>query len=81
MFTNPYLNQSQSNKIQNYCQYRSAENPRISNHFHKPYSLNKKQTPSNRLNMRNRTNMNNSENNNQEYCRYRNATYQSSNKV
>jgi hypothetical protein len=77
----PYLQPSQSKKIQNYFQFRSAEYPRITNHSNKPYLFTKKSPNSNRLYyMRNRTNMK-TEEKIQEYCRYRNSTYDSPTKV
>lgn len=80
MIINPNVQQSKLNQIQNYSPYRSSEYSRIPNHYHKPYTLNKKQLSSNRLYLRNRTNMTDQDNT-QEYSRFRDATFQNSLKV
>jgi hypothetical protein len=81
MLKNLDLHQSQSKKMQNYFQFRSSEYQRTTNHSTKPYLFNKKQiTNSNRLYMKDRTNMDKGENI-QEYSRYRNSTFSSATKV
>jgi hypothetical protein len=82
MLKNLDFRQSQSKKPQNYFQFRSSEYQRTTtNHSTKSYLFNNKQIiSSNRLYMRDRTNMYNGENI-QEYSRYRDATFCSPIKV
>ena len=75
-----YPQRLQTKKIQNYSPLRSSEYQPVNNRCDKPYLSSKKQTNLSRLYMRDRTNMDN-EQIIQEYCRYRNANYQTPTKV
>jgi ADP-ribose pyrophosphatase len=78
------LRQHQAKKIQNYVQFRSAATQRVNNFFQTAFIFIKKQTNirvphPGRFYVQEKSNMNN-QTNTQEYCRYRHANYQTSNK-
>jgi hypothetical protein len=75
----------QPEKIQNYFQFRCATYQRVNKFFHTPFLFIKKQTNilaphPGRFYFQQKTNMTN-ESNTQEYCRYRDAQYQTSTRV